>query len=82
LRISGWILASPLRHLEELGNNRLLATLTEDIQVIANGVFNVPTICVNAAIVLASLAYLAWLSVWVFLGTLVFLSLGVSLEAV
>jgi putative pyoverdin transport system ATP-binding/permease protein len=80
LRIIGWILASPLQHLEELGNNRLLATLTEDIQVIANGVFNVPTICVNAAIVLASLAYLAWLSVWVFLGTLVFLSLGVGLD--
>jgi putative pyoverdin transport system ATP-binding/permease protein len=80
LQISSWILASPLRHLEELGTNRLLATLTEDIQVIANGVFNVPTLCVNAAIVLASLAYLAWLSVWVCLGTLVFMSLGVSLD--
>jgi len=40
LRISGWILASPLRHLEELGANRLLATLTEDIQAISNAVFN------------------------------------------
>lgn len=80
LRISSWILDSPLRHLEELGTNRLLATLTEDIQAIANGVSNVPTLCVNAAIVLASLAYLAWLSVWVFLGTLVFLSLGIGLD--
>ncbi len=79
LRISGWILASPLRHLEELGTSRLLATLTEDIQSISSGVFSIPTLCVNAAIVIASLAYLGWLSLWVLLGTLVFMALSISL---
>jgi putative pyoverdin transport system ATP-binding/permease protein len=79
LRISGWILASPLRHLEELGASRLLATLTEDIQAISSGVFSIPTLCVNAAIVVASLAYLGWLSIWVLLGTLVFMALSISL---
>jgi putative pyoverdin transport system ATP-binding/permease protein len=79
LRISGWILASPLRHLEELGASRLLATLTEDIQAIAGAVFSIPTLCINAAIILASLAYLGWLSIWVLLGTLVFLVLSISL---
>jgi putative pyoverdin transport system ATP-binding/permease protein len=82
LRISGWILASPLRHLEELGANRLLTTLTEDIQSISSGVFSIPTLCVNAAIVIASLAYLGWLSIWVLLGTLIFMGLSISLVQV
>ena len=82
LRISGWILASPLRHLEELGSGRLLATLTEDVQAISSGVFSIPTLCVNAAIVIASLAYLGWLSIWVLLGTLVFMGLSISLVQV
>jgi putative pyoverdin transport system ATP-binding/permease protein len=79
LRISGWILASPLRHLEELGANRLLTTLTEDIQSISGAVFSVPTLCVNAAIIIASLVYLGWLSIWVLLGTLLFMGLSISL---
>jgi putative pyoverdin transport system ATP-binding/permease protein len=79
LRISGWILASPLRHLEELGTSRLLATLTEDIQSISSGVFSIPTLCVNAAIVVASLVYLGWLSIGVLLGTLVFMGLSIAL---
>ena len=82
LRISGWILASPLRHLEELGSSRLLATLTEDIQAISSGVFSIPTLCVNAAIVIASLAYLGWLSISVLVGTLVFMGLSISLVQV
>jgi putative pyoverdin transport system ATP-binding/permease protein len=82
LRISGWILASPLRHLEELGTSRLLATLTEDIQSISSGVFSIPTLCVNAAIVFASLAYLGWLSPWVLVGTLIFMGLSIALVQV
>jgi putative pyoverdin transport system ATP-binding/permease protein len=74
LRISGWILASPLRHLEELGASRLLATLTEDIQTISIAVFNVPNLCINAALVLGCLLYLGWLSVGILLATLVFLA--------
>jgi putative pyoverdin transport system ATP-binding/permease protein len=79
LRISGWILASPLRHLEELGTSRLLATLTEDIQAISSGVFSIPTLCVNAAIVIASLVYLGWLSIGVLVGTLVFMALSIAI---
>jgi putative pyoverdin transport system ATP-binding/permease protein len=79
LRISGWILASPLRHLEELGANRLLATLTEDIQNISGAVFNIPSLFVNVALILAALTYLGWLSGWVLLGTVVFLVISISL---
>ncbi len=82
LRISGWILASPLQHLESLGANRLLATLTEDIQAISNAVFNIPALCVNAALIFAALTYLGWLSGWVLAGTLVFLVLSISLVQV
>ena len=78
LRISGLILASPLRHLEKLGANRLLATLTEDIQVISNAVFNISNLCINAALICASLIYLGWLSGWVLLGTLVFLVVAIG----
>ena len=53
--------------------------LTEDVQAIANAVFSVPTLCVNAAIILASLTYLGWLSIWVLLGTLVFLVIAITL---
>ena len=36
LRLSRWILSCPLRHLEELGANRLLATLTDDVEAISS----------------------------------------------
>jgi putative pyoverdin transport system ATP-binding/permease protein len=79
LRISGWILASPLQQLEEIGANRLLATLTEDIQAISNGMFNIPTVCINLAIIAAALSYLGYLSVWVLMGTIAFLVISISL---
>jgi putative pyoverdin transport system ATP-binding/permease protein len=82
MRISGWILASPLQHLETLGANRLLATLTEDVQAISNAVFNIPALCVNAALIFAALTYLGWLSGWVLAGTLVFLVLSISMVQV
>jgi putative ATP-binding cassette transporter len=74
LRLSGWILACPLRHLEELGANRLLATLTDDIRSISIAVFNIPFLCINVAQAVGCLAYLCWLSWVVFLVTLVFLA--------
>jgi putative pyoverdin transport system ATP-binding/permease protein len=79
LRISGWILASHLRHLEELGANRLLATLTEDIQNIAMTVFNVPTLLINTALILGCLFYLGWLSLGILLATVAFLAIAISI---
>jgi putative pyoverdin transport system ATP-binding/permease protein len=77
LRISGWILSSHLRHLEELGANRLLATLTEDIQSISMAVFNIPTLFINAALILGCLLYLGWLSAGILLATLAFLTIAI-----
>lgn len=78
LSLSGWILSCPLRHLEELGANRLLATLTEDTLSISAAVFNLPFFCINLAIVVGCLAYLGWLSLTVFLVTFVFLAVAIA----
>jgi len=67
MRLSEGILACPLRHLEAIGTPQLLATLTEDIEVISIASISVATLFVNAAILLACLLYLSWLSVPVFL---------------
>src|SRR5271170_639257 len=59
-------LTTPLRHLEELGNARLLTALTDDIPTITNAVAMTPTFCVNAALVVGCLIYMGTLS-WVLL---------------
>lgn len=71
------ILTSELSHLEMLGNSRLLATLTEDVQDVANAVFILPFLCIDLAIVSGCLIYITWLS-WV-VSVLVFLFLGVAM---
>ncbi|HEX8180745.1 MAG TPA: cyclic peptide export ABC transporter [Pyrinomonadaceae bacterium] len=76
LRLSRQIMAAPLRLLEDVGAARLLATLTEDVTGIVNGVLVMPTICINVVVVLGCLAYLGWLSVWVLLTVVVFFTLG------
>jgi putative ATP-binding cassette transporter len=78
LRISGWILSSPLAELEKLGPNKLLATLTEDVDTIAMAVFEIPFLCINIALILGCLAYLASLSWFVFLGVFCFIAIAVA----
>jgi putative ATP-binding cassette transporter len=72
------ILASPLRRLEELGAPRLLATLTDDIPVIANALLIIPTLCIDIAVVIGSLVYLGWLSWPVLLAVLASIVVGVA----
>jgi putative pyoverdin transport system ATP-binding/permease protein len=79
LRISQWILASPLAALEALGANRLMATLTDDVEAIARSVFEIPFLCINIALVAGCLVYLASLSVVVFVGVMVFLIVAVAI---
>ncbi len=62
MRLSRQILSSELSHLESLGNPRLLATLTEDIQAVANAVYQMPALFINLAIVIGCVAYITWLS--------------------
>ena len=62
MRLSHQILSSELSHLERLGNFRLLATLTEDVQAVSNAVYAIPFLCIDIATVLGCMLYLAWLS--------------------
>ncbi|WP_017316896.1 cyclic peptide export ABC transporter [Mastigocladopsis repens] len=67
MRLSHQILASELGYLEEQGNPRLLATLTEDVQAVAHAVHVIPYLCIDMAIVAGCLMYITWLSWLVFL---------------
>jgi putative pyoverdin transport system ATP-binding/permease protein len=73
MRLSRQIMAAPLRHLEKIGAPRTTAALIEDVNSITNGVFVVPSICINAVTVLGCLVYLGWLSPLVLLMVLVLL---------
>lgn len=65
-QLSRQILASPLRDLEAVGSNRLIASLTDDIPKIVQALTNLPNLCINIVIVLGCLVYMGWLS-WVLL---------------
>jgi putative ATP-binding cassette transporter len=71
------IIAAPLRHLEELGAPRLLATLTDDVTTISNALAAIPFVCMHVAVIATCLIYLAWLSWAVFLGVAGFIVFGV-----
>lgn len=72
------ILRTPLHRLEELGNPRLLASLADDIPVIANGLLVIPVLCVNLAVVIGCLSYLGFLSLKMLLIVCGFLIAGVG----
>ncbi len=78
LSLSRGILSTPLRNLEELGANRLLATLTDDVGTLSNTIFLIPFLCVDIAIVLGCLAYLSTISGTVFVVVFCFLLLMIG----
>lgn len=73
LHLSRQILATPLRKLEELGPHRLLVALTEDIQMLAEMVRCIPSICIDLITFIGCLIYVGWLSWQVLLGLFGFL---------
>lgn len=76
--LSRQILSAPLRRLEEVGKHRLLAALTEDVSVVSDIFHRLPLLCMNLAMVIGCLVYMAWLSWPLFLVTLTLLALGVG----
>jgi putative pyoverdin transport system ATP-binding/permease protein len=71
------ILGAPLREVEELGTNRLFATLTDDVSAIVTAVTILPLVFVQGAIVLGCLAYLGWLSPVALAVVVVLLGVGI-----
>jgi putative pyoverdin transport system ATP-binding/permease protein len=73
--LSQQILASPLRSLEDLGNPKLLATLTDDVESVARSFAVLPGLFNAIAIVAGCLIYmglLSWIAFVVLLGLIIF----------
>jgi len=77
MKLCKQILAVPLQHLESLGVSRVLATLTEDIPNITGALSVLPVICINIALVIGCLVYMATLSWLLFSIVMGFLIVGI-----
>jgi len=77
LELSARILSAPLPQLEKLGAPRLLATLTDDVSVIAGALATTPMLVVHVVVIITCLGYLGWLSWPALLGVFAFLGIGV-----
>jgi putative pyoverdin transport system ATP-binding/permease protein len=71
MNLSRRILAAPLAKIEELGASKILAALTDDVAVLSNTIAVVPFLCIDLAIIVSCLVYLAVLSGVAFVVTLV-----------
>ena len=62
MRICRKVLSAPLRLLEEIGQPRIMAVLTQDIPDITTAILQIPQLCIHIAVLAACLVYLGWLS--------------------
>jgi putative pyoverdin transport system ATP-binding/permease protein len=76
--LSQRILGCSLRHLEELGGSKLLATLTEDVETISMASFFMANLVVAITMLFSCLLYLGYLSLTVFVLVIVFLAAGIT----
>jgi len=77
LRLTRAVLGAPLRHLEQLGPHRLLATLTADINTIVESIGAIPLLLMHMTLLVSCLIYLGWLSKLVLLEVAGFILLGI-----
>jgi putative pyoverdin transport system ATP-binding/permease protein len=82
MKLCRQILATPLRKLEEVGQGRMLAHLTDDVSALSEALVQIPVVIVNVAIVIAGLGYLGWLSLGLLLFILISMTLGIALYRV
>jgi putative ATP-binding cassette transporter len=75
--LSRQILGVPLRRLEEVGVHRLMAALTDDVPSITNIVTVIPILCINIAVALSCLIYMAWLSWPLFFAVIAIIVIGI-----
>lgn len=77
LQLCRRILAAPLRHLETLGEPRLMAALNNDVNQLTGGLVNIPLLFMHSAIVIGCLVYMGWLSMSILAYLLVFMFVGI-----
>ncbi|WP_459594345.1 hypothetical protein, partial [Bradyrhizobium diazoefficiens] len=68
----------PLLDQERVGPSKLFTALTDDIGRVAAALPNVALLCANSALIIACLAYLAWLSVTPLLVMLTVVAAGIT----
>lgn len=77
INLSERILDAEMRGLEQLGKNRLLATITDDTEGVADSIINLPRVAMQLTILIGGLIYLGWLSLPVLGGMVVFMILAI-----
>jgi putative ATP-binding cassette transporter len=77
IKLCRQVAATPLRRLEQIGESRIVATLTQDVINLTNAQVNFPSACINCAIIFGCLVYLGWLAPVVLAIVVLFLSLAV-----
>ncbi|MEM9537435.1 MAG: cyclic peptide export ABC transporter [Cyanobacteria bacterium P01_E01_bin.45] len=70
------IIDCPLRQLESIGRSRLMAALTEDVDAVSKASPWLSGLLANSALLLGCVAYLAWLSPFLFVGLVVFMTIA------
>jgi putative ATP-binding cassette transporter len=78
LRLTRRALRAPLRLIEQIGGARLLAVLGNDIGTIVDSMVLLPTVLMQASLLVSCLAYLAWLDGGLFLRVLLYLALSMA----
>jgi putative ATP-binding cassette transporter len=76
------LLAVPLARFEGLDPAGVLAVLTEDIVIVANGLVGIPLLGIHLPIVIAGLAYAGWLSPVVLAAGVVFAAMAIAVYQV
>lgn len=71
MQLGRQILSSELSHLETLGNARITAALTQDVQAVAEAMSSFPFLCIDLATVVGCFVYISWLSWQVFIAVMV-----------
>jgi len=72
------VLASPLRHVEEISAHRILASLTGDVSIVAAAMNGLPVLGVNIVVLICGGVYLATLSVTLALVSLAFAAVAMA----
>jgi putative pyoverdin transport system ATP-binding/permease protein len=71
------ILSTPLRKFEEIRAHRIMAALTDDVGVLANGLTTVPLFFLQCAVVVGCMVYLGWLYWPLLVATVIIIPLGI-----
>ncbi|RMQ50433.1 Cyclic peptide transporter [Pseudomonas cichorii] len=80
LRLVGKVLGTALERIERLGSPRIYNALTKDVTTVATAFKQLPISLYNGLLLLAGLAYMAWLSLPFFFLTLAVIAFGVALD--